>query len=96
MDQYHKDPTKNLDQLGRKFSMRKSSGQFSMSDQESQNDRFNSNFKSTLYDSQKLNFDSSIVGFNNQNLDKSIPNKKQSPTNQQDLKKGSTNLEEKP
>ena len=54
--------------------MRKSSGgQFSMSDQDSQNDRLNSNFKSTLYDSQKLNFDSSIVGFNNQNLDKSIP-----------------------
>ena len=72
--------------------MRKSSGKLSMSDQESQSDRLNSNFKSTLYDSQKLHFGSSIVGFNNQNLDNSIPNQNR---NMQDLKKGSTNLKEK-
>jgi hypothetical protein len=74
MNQYHKDSTKNLDQLGRKFSLRKSSASHFNFSEESINDQvLGSNFKSTLYDSKKLKFDSSIIGFNQNNLDKFLP-----------------------
>ena len=89
MNQYHKDETKNLDNIGRKFSLRKShDSNFDFSESSLQEQMLlRSHFKSTLYESKlsgavPLN---SIQGFNRNNFDHKLLRKKDCKENQYNL-----------
>jgi hypothetical protein len=58
MNQYHKDGTKTLGGLGKKYISRKSSSSpLNASEDSHGHTKINSNCRSTLYDSQKSKFD---------------------------------------
>ena len=79
MSQYHKDKSKNLDELNDKFNFRKSRhSNFHASEDSHNENHLISNFRSTLYDQKKtLKINTSVMGFNSSSQNAQNSNKSQ-------------------